>query len=436
MELYGIPFLFYFLPLFLAFYYITPEKEKALVMILGSVIFYSLQKGTTLWQVGIVLGLVILVFLVGMVMREHRWLLPVSLSLLTVTLVVFKIYRGGALLPVGMSFYLFQMAAYLIDVRRRRIQPERDLISFGSQILMFPKLLSGPLMEPEQLQAQSHRPKLCLSRFREGLQELVAGLSLKVLLADRLAAVWSKAALIGYESISPQLAWGALIGFSLRLYFDFWGYSTMAVGLGKMMGYELPKNFREPWSAKSVSGFFRRWHMTLGRWFREYVYIPLGGDRGGKWRTVRNVLLVWMLTGLWHGLGGSYLLWGLYLGALIAIEKLWLGKWLQKLPAAAHIYTVLGVLLSWVPFAVGDLGQVGSFTAGLFGQGGSAGIEDLRQSVPILLVGIFFATPIPGRVFERFREHIWFDMLLFLLFWLCIWCIATTSQDPFLYYRF
>lgn len=435
MQLTSISFLFYFLPLFLAVYYITPEKERALVTLIGSVIFFVLQDGIAFWQVAVALALTGAVFLVGTT-SKHRLAIPAMLGAMGAVLVFFKCYDGGRWLPVGMSFYLFQMAAYLMDIRRKRLEPEMDLVRFGAQILLFPKLLSGPLVEPQRLKEQMKWPKPSPIRFHAGLQELVIGLSLKVLVADRVAGLWDQAWVIGLDSLSPAVTWGALTAFALRLYLDFHGYSLMAVGLGKMLGFELPHNFDEPYSARSVSEFYRRWHRTLTGWFRDYVYIPLGGDRKGKLRTVGNVLAVWTLTGLWHGSGGNYLLWGLMLGTLVVNEKLWLGRYLKQMPIGSHIYTVVAILLSWVPFAIGDWGQMWTFFLRLFSAGSGGGNGVLLQYFPIMLVGLICATPVPGLLVDAVREWIWFDLVLFVLFWFSVYHISTAPQDPFLYFKF
>lgn len=433
MELFGISFLFYFLPVFLGIYYITSDKNKTLTILLGSVIFYLLQDGIAWWQVLIAVFLVAITYGLGLVMDKYRFALSGGLALLGGVLVFFKSFQRGSLLPAGMSFYLFQMGAYLIDIRQGRTAPERNFLSYGAQILMFPRLLSGPLMEPAQLQAQMAHPKINQYRFRAGLQELVLGLAMKVLLADRLGSVWSQAQVIGFESLSAVYSWVALIAFALRLYFDFYGYSLMAVGIGKLMGFELPRNFDSPYAARSVSDFYRRWHITLTGWFRRYVYIPLGGNRKGKLRTAMNILIVWSLTGLWHGMGGNYLLWGVFLGLMMVAEKLWLGKRLERMRIFPHIYTVVVILLSWIPFAIGDGGQILVFLRRLFS---GDGVDAALNIIPLILVGAFFATPLPERVFHRYRDKLWFDCVLFVLFWVCIFFVSTTAQDPFMYFNF
>ena len=437
MQLFSIPFLFYYLPLFLGIYYIVPDKNKVFVTIIGSVVFFLLQEGTSLWQLLLLLFLTIAIYLIGGELQktEKGWLLWASIGSMAALLVFFKCWCGGSLLPLGMSFYLFQLTAYLVDVWRKRLEPEKSLTSFAGQILLFPKLLSGPLVVPRSLQAQLHHPRVNFHRFHDGLQDLILGLSMKVLLADRLAGLFQQALLVGFTKLSPIFAWAVLISFAMRLYFDFHGYSLMAVGLGRMIGFELPRNFEAPYAARSVSDFFRRWHITLGAWFREYVYIPLGGNRKGKLRTAGNILIVWTLTGLWHGVGSGYLIWGLFLGLLIGMEKLWLGKCLHKMGFGANLYTLGAILLSWVPFAVGE--RWGVFLVQLFGfGGGNFGGAVISQYLPVLLPGLLFLTPYPGRLFDRYREKIWMDFLLFILFWISIYFVATVKQDPFLYFQF
>jgi alginate O-acetyltransferase complex protein AlgI len=435
MELFGISFLFYFLPLFLGVYYITSDKNKPLAIFLSSVIFYLLQDGVRWWQVALAILLTIITYLLGRWSDKYKGVLVLGIALLAGVLVFFKGYRGGVLLPAGMSFYLFQMGAYLIDLRRGRIAPEENFLAYGAQILMFPRLLSGPLMEPAQLQAQMAHPKINQYRFRAGLQELVLGLGMKVLLADRLGAVWNQMQVVGLESLSAIHSWMSLISFALRLYFDFYGYSLMAVGIGKLMGFELPRNFDSPYAARSVSDFYRRWHMTLTGWFRRYVYIPLGGNRKGKLRTAINILIVWTLTGLWHGVGGNYLLWGGFLGFIMVVEKLWLGKRLERMVIFPHIYTVSVILLSWIPFALGSYGDMLDFIKGLFGKASIGGAE-ISAYLPLIAVGGLFVTSLPERFFHRYREKLWFDCVLFVLFWICIFFVSTTAQDPFMYYNF
>lgn len=439
MQFYSFSFLFYFLPLMLAIYYIVPRRFRPLPLALGSLLFYWSASGYRLWSLLLLLALTTQSYLNGLLLERfrRRWFLLVAMSLPVATLIFLKYYAGGSALPAGLSFYVFQILAYLIDVYRENLPAERKWFSYSAQTAMFPKLLSGPLTEPAALQKQMQSPAGSAEAFHTGLRELILGLGLKVLLADRLGGLWNRAGVVGYESISTPFAWLALIAFALRLYLDFWGYSCMAVGLGRMLGFQLPENFHEPYSAWSVSEFYRRWHITLGAWFREYIYIPLGGNRKGVIRTVCNLAIVWLLTGLWHGTGMGYLIWAGFLFLLIANERLWLRKLLERVKILGHIYTVFAILLSWVPFAIGDLTQMQVFLGKLFGVDANLGVRDYlswgRQYAGLLLVGILFATPLPRYLWEKLRKSFWADIALFLLFWAAVYYIATAAQDPFMY---
>lgn len=441
MQFNSISFLFYFLPAFLAVYYIVPGKARSAVLLLGSMVFYAAGAGEPWWLV-LLAALTLMTYFMGRVIgsRGDPWMLGITLAVMAAVLVFFKCWDGGKRLPGGMSFYLFQMSAYLIDVYRRRLEPERNALSFGAQIMLFPKLLSGPIVEPTRLKAQIAQPCRCGLPFHRGLQELILGLGMKVLLADRLCGLWAQAGVAGYGSISTPFAWMALVAYALRLYFDFYGYSLMAVGLGHMLGFHLPMNFLEPYSAKSVSEFFRRWHVTLGRWFREYIYIPLGGNRKGMGRTVLHLAVVWLLTGFWHGTGGNYLVWAGIAFLLIVNEKLWLGKWLERSRVLCHIYTMAAVLLSWLPFAIGDWGQMVAYAGRLFGIGLAANSQDWlilgRMYWQLLCLGIFFATPLPKKLWHKVQNSLWTDAVLFILFWVIVYTICTSAQNPFMYFQY
>lgn len=443
MQFNSIEFLFYFLPAFLAVYAVFPKRLRSSVLILGSLAYYALASNGNYWWVALLGGITILAYLAGLTLNKsgRTGLLWFYLLCAAGILVFFKLYQGGRWLPSGMSFYLFQIAAYLIDVYRQHCEPERNFLSFAGQIVMFPKLLSGPLMDPMQLQQESHKVRFNARNFRAGLQLLILGLGLKVLLANRLGGLWAEAGIAGYEFISVPFAWLALISYSMQLYFDFYGYSLMAMGLGKMLGYDLPRNFDAPYASKTVSEFYRRWHITLGKWFREYVYIPLGGNRKGLLRTVLNLAVVWLFTGLWHGVGGNYLLWAGFLFLLIVNERLWLGKLMERSHVICHVYVVFVILLSWIPFAVGDWGQMVSFLGRLFGLTGMTvnGRDFLITGAsyfPLLGVGVVFATPLPRKLWEKIRHTLFADLLIVALFWAVVYFISTAAQDPFMYFQY
>ena len=436
-------FLFLFLPLFLAAYYLLPKSWRMVGLTLGSLIFYFVGSSNPWLCVGLLVWNTVFVYSMGygMTGRKKGVFLVLGLVVLAVELVFFKVFDGGKYLPVGMSFYIFQMAAYLIAVYRDAAVAERNILRCSAQMVMFPKLLMGPLMDAKTLGAQVKRPEWSFSHFHQGLQELILGLGIKVLLSDRLGGLWGQVGTIGYESITTPLAWLALITYAMRLYFDFWGYSVMAVGIGRMLGFNLPENFIDPYASRSVSEFWRRWHASLGAWFRDNLYIPLGGNRKGTGRTLLNLLVVWLFTGLWHGVGGNYLLWAMYLFFFVVMERLWLRKLLDRSKVLCHVYTVIIMLVSWIPFAIGDWNQMLVFTQKIFGLGGPG--LDARdyitwgaQYVWLILAGLIFATPLPRFVWSKIKNCWVVDILLFALFWVVVYFISTSSQDPFMYFQY
>lgn len=443
MQFNSIEFLFCFLPLFMAVYYLCPRSWGNPILLAGSLVFYGFSCQGNYWQLALLVGLTVVTYLVGRIQETPNkgWVLGIYLILMLGMLAFFKLYDSGKQLPVGMSFYLFQMAAYSIDVYRRKFSPEKNIMAFGAQTVMYPKLLSGPMMDPEQLCLQTKHRKAKAEDVYHGLQQLILGLGLKVLLADRIGGLWAQAGVMGYQNISTPYAWLALIAWTMRLFFDFYGYSLMAMGLGSMLGYELPRNFIDPYISKTVSEFYRRWHATLGAWFKNYLYIPLGGSRKGTIRTVLNLCVVWLFTGLWHGIGGNYLLWAGFLCLLIINERLWLGKLLKKTHVTGHVYTVFVILLSWVPFAIGDWGQMVQFLGRLFGVAGKAvnGMDYLvfgKDYLGYLIGGVLLATPFPRKLWEKIRCTFVADLLIFCLFWVVVYFISTAAQDPFLYFQY
>ena len=441
MQFHTINFLFLFLPAFMVIYHLIPTSWKNMLIITGSLLFYFLGCGGNYWWLQVILAMTVLVFYTGQRITGRSWLLGVSLGTMAALLTFFKLFDGGRHLPGGMSFYLFQMAAYLIDVFRGSVEPERSLTAYSAATLMFPKLLSGPIVRPVQMIQWQIGPRRVRAERYRGLEQLILGLSMKVLLADPLGGLWAKVTVVGFESVSTLLLWMALVSYALRLYLDFWGYSLMAMGLGRMLGYRLPENFRDPYGARSVSDFYRRWHITLGAWFREYVYFPLGGSRKGKGRTVINLTIVWLLTGLWHGTGANYLVWAATLVFFIIQEKLWLDPFLEKHRILAHIYVVTVILLSWVPFAAGGWVQMGTCFGRLFALTGQAlNRGDVLawggEYLPYLIPGILLTTPFPGKLWSGIRSSRFADCILLVLFWFSVYVIASGAQSSFLYFQY
>lgn len=443
MQFNSTVFLFCFLPIFLAVYYIVPAKWRNFPLLIGSLLFYGYAVQKTPWMFIPILLLTVFGYFVGLVIEKKAtaWVVLPACGVMLLTMVFFKVFDGGVLFPIAMSFYLFQIAAYLLSIYQGKIQAEKDLGRFATQILLFPKLLSGPIMDAGQLQQQTRKRNYEAAEFHRGLQELILGLAMKVLIANRLGSLWAQAGVVGYGSISTGFAWLALIAFALRLYFDFYGYSLMAVGIGRMLGFRLPANFDDPYASRSVSEFYRRWHITLGAWFREFIYIPMGGNRKGIGRTVLNLLVVWLLTGLWHGIGGNYLLWAGIIVLFVILERLFLRKWLDKSHVLSRIYTVFIILISWVPFAIGDFNNMWVFMQRLFGFGAPIlnpidFLPHLKTYGWLLTAGVILATPLPKWVWNKVRNYWAVDILLFVLFWICAYYIATAAQDPFMYFQY
>ena len=443
MQFNSLAFIFSFFPIFLMVYYCVRQELRRPVMILGSLVFYALSSGGNYWWVALLALVGVASYFAGftLVKPGKTVFLVVYLCALTAILTFFKLFSSGRYLPAGMSFYLFQLAAYLIDVYRGKLFPEQKFLSFSEQVVMFPKLLSGPLMDPRTLQLQSRYCKPSFALVYEGIQQFIVGLALKVLIANRLSGLWGQAAVVGYESISTPFAWMSLVAYAMQLYFDFWGYSLMAMGIGQMLGFKLPENFRDPYASRSVGEFWRRWHASLGAWFRVNIYFPMGGSRKGNLRTVFNLLVVWAFTGIWHGIGGNYLLWAAFLVFLIINERFWLGKLLKKTYVLCHVYTVLAILLSWLPFAIGDWDQMVMYAGRLFGTAGQTlNPNDYviwgQEYLKLLIAGVICATPLPRMIWNKIKNSFVTDILLFALFWVVVYFIVTSAQDPFMYFQY
>ena len=468
-------FLFAFLPLFLILYYLLPNRLKNLCLLLGSLIFYAVGVRRQFWMFPLLLLSVLVNAAVGsrisqslLPRNRKRWLLRgivwnllwllffkyagVFASLLTPLAALLK--QGHPTLaatlseplplPLGISFYTFAALSYLIDVYRREIRWERSLPRFATWFCMFPQLISGPITRFQALRPALLRRSVNAARLEAGLREFTIGLGLKVLLADRIGGLWAAVGSIGYDSLSTLLAWLGIFAYSLQLYFDFYGYSLMAKGLGCALGFDLPDNFCYPYTAVSMTEFWRKWHMTLGAWFRDYVYIPLGGSRKGQGATFRNLLLVWLLTGIWHGATGHFLLWGLVLFLLISLEKLGLLQLFNRCRPLGHLYMLFAIPLTWLLFAAPSLPQIGIYLQRLFPFLASTPLQYfagdflkyLQQYGVVLLTGFVFMTPLPRRLYERWKNHPAAALLLLLIFWLSVRGILLGANDPFLYFKF
>ena len=467
----SIAFIMYFMPVFFLVYYILPASYKNAWLFLASLGFYYYGVRGNPGYLLLMIMSVVVNFVAGKLIevqktkRARKAWLVVGIVYDLGWLILFK-YLGflienlnalfGAMhvkvqletwnliLPIGISFYTFQIISYLVDVYRRETKAEKSLISLGTYLCMFPQLIAGPIVNYHLIQEQLHKRKHSMVKVESGLKVFALGLAYKVLLANRVGHLWTEVTAIGYESISTPLAWMSIVAYSLQLYFDFYGYSLMAIGLGRMMGFDFPQNFNNPYMAVSMTDFWRRWHMTLGGWFREYVYIPLGGNRGGFAKPVRNMFVVWLLTGLWHGASWNFVLWGLLLFVLLFVEKAGLGKVLERHKALGHIYMILWIPLSWLVFVITDLSQLGIYLQKLFPFFGSTGTvlfqgDYLKYGKTYgiyLVLGILFATGVQEKLLKKNKNRLWVILLLLALFWASVYCMYLGMDDPFLYFRF
>lgn len=460
-------FLFRFLPVMLAVYYGAPKRLRNGVLFLGSLIFYGWGEPVfillLLFSTGAdyVHGLLVWHFRRQGRKGAARNVLISSVCINLGLLGFFKYWDffartanaclGGGLpvlelsLPVGISFYTFQTMSYTIDIYRGEETPQKSFLAFGAYVSMFPQLIAGPIVRYGFLAGQLRERRESLTDFSYGVRRFVCGLGKKVLIANQCGALWEELSRLPVGEQTIVLAWIGLLAFGLQIYFDFSGYSDMAIGLGAMLGFRFPENFCYPYTAESITDFWRRWHITLGTWFREYVYIPLGGNRRRRVSWIRNILIVWLLTGIWHGAAMNYLLWGLYFGVLLFLEKLVLKKYLEKCPSALkRCYAMSLVFLGWVLFAHEDLSAALHYYKLLFFRSGAAfggrrTWYTLFYSLPFLGAAILGATPLPAAWRRKLPEK-WLPAAdgLFTagVFLLSVAFLVDAGYNPFLYFRF
>ena len=431
-------------------YFIAPEKFRNLVLFAGSIAFYTYGEAA---YVLLLLASVVINYLIGVEMNSQwargsdisrRVLLFTALFYDFGMLFFFKYSGMTEKLPLGISFYTFQIAAYVIDVYWKKVPEERSFINLGTYLTMFPQLIAGPIVNYAEVNKSLRKRTVTFAEFEQGIRILIIGLGAKVIVADRIGMLWNSVQTIGFNSISTKLAWLGAIAYSMELYFDFSGYSMMAIGLGKMLGFQIPVNFRFPYISKSITEFWRRWHITLGRWFRDYVYIPLGGNRRGKGRTLFNLFVVWSLTALWHGADYNFLIWGGMLLGLMFIEKLFLYPYLEKSKVLSHLYLLLVVPVTWVAFAISDVHQLGIYLARMFPvvriQTGVINPQDfvnyLQDYAGLLLLGAIFSTPLPVKIYGRIKNSVAGTIAVAVIFFLCMYYLAISENNPFLYFNF
>lgn len=468
----SVEFLYFYLPAVIALYCVCPRRFRNALLFATGLVFYAF--GEPIYVFVLLLSCLIDYF-AGIIMAKYserpkvrKVCLIVSLALNLGLLGVFKYtpfiirninavfgtsFSTALPLPIGISFFTFQSMSYAIDLYRGEIGVQRSFIDFSAYVTMFPQIVAGPIVRYKDVESELADRRVSVIGFSDGVSRFVRGLAKKVLLANNIGALWEEVKAADYSALPALTAWLGIAAFTLQIYFDFSGYSDMAIGLGKMLGFSFPENFDHPYVSKSVREFWRRWHITLGQWFKNYVYIPLGGSREGIAKTVRNLAVVWLLTGLWHGASWNFVLWGVWFGALIIAERLFLGKLLEKLPGFfGWLYTMLAVVLGWVLFDTESIASAFGFIGAMFGAGGS--FSDVHsfwllcEYSPIISLCIFFASQAPGnfraRLESRFeglglRADVFrlAEPLITLVFLAASTAyLVNQSYNPFLYFNF
>lgn len=462
-------FLFTFLPVVLAVYYLCPKAWRNVFLLAASLLFYSWGEPR---YIAVMALSIVFNYGCGLAIKQiqnkhkpGRLMLAFSVAGNLLILGCFKYgdflienlnnLTGSSLallqltLPIGISFYTFQAMSYVIDVYREKTSAQRNFLDFAMYITLFPQLIAGPIVRYVTIEEQLKSRDYSADHMAEGVRRFIAGLGKKVLLANQAGLLWSEISSMNLAELPAATAWIGAAAFTFQIYFDFSGYSDMAIGLGKMLGFDFEENFNYPYISKSITEFWRRWHISLSTWFKEYLYIPLGGNRKGLCRQLVNIMIVWALTGLWHGASWNFLWWGLYFGLLLMLEKLALLRCLKKLPAwLQHCYTLFLVVIGWVIFAQVSAGDMTTYLKALFGAGGLA---DQRSLYFLLTNGILFAimalasTKMPRRrgeaLLQRLEGHPYIWLLLKNGFYLAILLLSTAflvsdTYNPFLYFRF
>ena len=483
----GFDFLFGFLPVFLFFYFLIPGQKtwtvqiKNLCLLVFSLFFYAYGEPVYVWlmvasisvnyllslgmsgmgktvkksetvkrKICLVISCIFNLFI--LVFFKYAPFVVENINLLTDTLKAADIISLPHLKvpvlenPVGISFYTFQILSYMIDIYKRRYPAERNFLNVATYIAMFPQLIAGPIVKFPEVKKKLEKRHVTALAFDRGVKYFIIGLAAKVVLANRVGNLMYDIDRIGSDSISTGLAWMGAAAYSFQIYFDFYGYSLMAVGLGKMLGFRFPENFRDPYAARSMTEFWRRWHITLGRWFREYVYIPLGGNRNGKIKTVRNIFLVWLLTGIWHGAGWNFILWGMMLFVILITEKLFTGSFLSKHKIISYIYMFILIPCSWVFFFTDNTDEMKIWFTRMFGLISVDEMKHISTSdvlvygkpyIPVLITAIIFCIPrVRKYVFVLLRKKIVGTVMCVILFFLSVFYLASGLENPFLYFRF
>ena len=457
MEFSTLLFLIFFFPIFLGCYFMFKKRNiRNLVLLIFSLLFYAW--GEPIYILLMIFSILINYFLTLKIDKEQKnrkTYLIISIIINLLLLVIFKytdflisvinyifsfnIKYTNISLPIGISFYTFQILSYVIDVYRKKVKVQKNIIYLGCYISAFPQLIAGPIVTYETVEKELKERTENIESFSYGIRRLIIGLSKKILLANNVGYIANTIFKLNSEFWTFELTWIAILAYSLQIYFDFSGYSDMAIGMGKMLGFNYLENFNYPYISKSVTGFWRRWHISLSTWFRDYVYIPLGGNRVNKKRFCLNILIVWSLTGIWHGASINYLLWGLYYGIILLLEKLILKKYLEKMPSfIKHIYTILIFVFGWTIFRQENFSELLMSFKALFGFNGFGNLKVLLslglfkvKYILYFILALLFCIPFKFKISKNLN-----DIILLLLFILVIINMVTGTYNPFIYFRF
>ena len=459
----SVVFLFCFLPLSLLLYYLVPGRAKNAVLLAESLIFYC---WTGIEFLPLIAALIVFNYLWALLTAKTgaklRGLLPAVAVLVNLGVLVYFKYANflidtlnqighfgiaalniGAVLPLGISYYIFKIISYEVDVYTGKIKPEKNFLTFAVYVLFFPQLIVGPIVKYREMADQLHdgQNRCTLAKAQRGAELFVFGLAKKVILADSIGALWTDiigGGGVGLANVSTPLAWLGIIAYSLQLYFDFAGYSEMSNGLAALLGFDCPANFNLPYISGSITEFWRRWHITLSGWFRDYIYIPLGGNRKGAARQLFNMFLVWAATGIWHGASWNFIFWGLFFFVFLVIERMGFKQVLERHSAFSHVYVIFFLLLSWALFAVTDLGMLGDlFTRMFVPVGGVDWIYYLRNYIVVFILGTVLSTPVLKGLYLRLEKNDVFCLIFFgAIFLASTAYLVDATYNPFLYFRF
>lgn len=444
-------FLFVFIPVFFLLYFISPSKIKNIILLIGSLIFYAWgepiyislmifstisdffhgkliekYRGTTKSKIFLISGLIINLLMLGF-FKYSDFLIGIINGIFNTSIPFLNLP-----LPIGISFYTFQTMSYDIEVYRGQCKAQKNILDFAVFVTMFPQLVAGPIVNYSQVENELANRESNIDNIYYGINRFIIGLCKKVLLANNIGIVWTEISSKNFSELSMLTAWLGILAFTFQIYFDFSGYSDMAIGLGKILGFNFPENFNFPYIAKTVTDFWRRWHITLSSWFRDNVYIPLGGNRKHQ---LRNIFIVWCLTGLWHGAAFNFVLWGLWFGTILIIEKKFLLKYLEKIPRIfQHIYTMLIVIIGWVFFSVENIKDIFVYLGKMFAFNNiidNYSIYVVLNYFIIFILCILFSAPI-----LKIKNKNIVSVINCVLFIICIAYIVSASYNPFLYFRF